>query len=160
LPVIKPDQAKRDISTSDDPRWNFEALLFSDTLGDDGALTQFGAFLEILPPGGHSSELHWHETEDEFVFVVSGEAILVEGDQNGLTETLLMAGDAATFKANVPIGHCLQNRSSAPVQLLVVGTRTTNDRWHYPLKDEHVVRDGKKRVVRNGKGAIIREYER
>ena len=63
------------------------------------------------------------------------------------------------FKAGNPVGHCLQNNSGAPATYLVVGTRTTNDHWHYPLKDEHVERDGKKRVVRNGKGEIVREYE-
>jgi uncharacterized cupin superfamily protein len=143
-----------------DPLWRYRALLFSDTLGEAGGLTQFGAFLEKLEPGAHSSELHWHETEDEFVYIVSGEVTLVEGGQNGLTETILMPGDAAAFKANVPVGHCLQNNSDAPASYLVVGTRTTTDRWHYPLKDEHVERDGRKRTVRNSNGEIIREYER
>lgn len=155
MPVIRAADVKRDANTGDDPRWHYEALLFSDT----GGLSQFGAFVEILPPGARTSELHWHETEDEFVYLVSGELVLIEGDAAGLTETALHAGDAATFKAGVPVGHTMENRSDAPAVYVVVGTRTTTDRWHYPLKDEHVTRDGAKRTVRNGAGEIIREYE-
>jgi uncharacterized cupin superfamily protein len=158
MPAIKAENAKRDINDSDDPRWRYEALLYSDTETKDGALTQFGAFLEILPPGAQSSELHWHETEDEFVYVVSGEVMLVEGDQNGLTETVLRAGYAAGFKAGVPIGHMLINRADQPASYIVVGTRTTSDRWHYPLKDEHVTRDGPLRIVRDGAGNVLRQY--
>ena len=155
MPIVRAKTALKDQKSSADLRWNYTADLLSDT----GGLTQFGAFTETLPPGAHSSELHWHEKEDEFVYVLSGTVTLVEGDQNGVTETELKPGDAASFKANVPIGHCLQNRSNTPATYLVVGTRTVNDHWHYPLKDEHVERDGKKRVVKNGKGEVIREYE-
>jgi uncharacterized cupin superfamily protein len=155
MPIIRAEDSLKDGKTSDDPRWNFVADLLSDT----GGLTQFGAFTETLPPGGHSSELHWHEKEDEFVYMLSGTVTLVEGDDNGLTNTELHPGDAATFKAGDPVGHCLKNLSNAPATYLIVGTRTTNDHWHYPLKDEHVERDGKKRVVKNGKGEVIREYE-
>ncbi len=155
MPVIRAKNALKDGRTDGDPRLHFSADLLSDT----GGLTQFGAFTETLPPGAHSSELHWHEKEDEFVYVLSGTVTLVEGDENGLTATELSAGDAATFKAGVPLGHSLQNRSVDVATYLVVGTRTTNDHWHYPIKDEHVARDGKKRVVKNGKGEIIREYE-
>jgi uncharacterized cupin superfamily protein len=154
MPVIRPSEAKRE--SGDGPLGAYVALLFSDS----GGLTQFGAFLEILEPGAHSSELHWHETEDEFVYLVSGALVLVEGDGNGLTETPMLPGDAATFKAGHPIGHCLVNRGAVPARYIVVGTRTTTDSWHYPLKDEHVTRDGAKRTVRNGRGDIIRTYEK
>lgn len=154
MPVITAEAARRE--SGDGALGAYQALLFSDT----GGLSQFGAFLETLQPGGHSSELHWHETEDEFVYLVSGHLVLIEGDETGLTETPMAPGDAACFKAGVPVGHTLANRSDAPASYIVVGTRTTNDRWHYPLKDEHVTRDGARRIVRNGRGEIIRDYER
>ena len=47
-------------------------------LGDAGGLTQFGVNLTRLPPGAATAQRHWHETEDELVFVVSGELILIE----------------------------------------------------------------------------------
>ncbi len=100
-------------------------------LSDAGSLTQFGAFVETLPPGSRSSHQHWHEREDEFIFVVSGKVTLIEGDQ----ASEMQAGDAATFKAGVAVGHCLENRSAADASYLVVGTRSPDDVVHYTQKD-------------------------
>src|SRR3954462_12520753 len=70
-------------------------------LGDLAGLTQFGVNLTVLKPGAASALRHWHEQEDEFVFVVAGELTLVEDGG----ETQLKAGEAADFKAGVPNGH-------------------------------------------------------
>lgn len=83
-------------------------------------LTRVGINLMTLPPGQWSSQRHWHDDEDEFVWVVSGEVVLVEDGG----ETLLRAGDCAAWKAGVADGHCLQNRSGADVLLLQVGNPT------------------------------------
>ena len=47
-------------------------------LGDAGGLSDFGVNLMTLPPGGWSSQRHWHSHEDEFVYVLEGELTLVE----------------------------------------------------------------------------------
>jgi uncharacterized cupin superfamily protein len=88
-------------------------------LGDAAGLTQFGVNHVRLPPGVWSSQRHWHSHEDEFVYVLSGEVVLVTdaGDET------LRAGDSVGFKAGVRDGHCLQNRSPHDVVLLVVGSR-------------------------------------
>lgn len=88
-------------------------------LGDAGGLDQFGVNLMTLKPGGWSSQRHWHSAEDEFVWVVSGEVVLVEDEG----ETVLRAGDCAAFKSGVANGHHLQNRSDRDALLLEVGTR-------------------------------------
>ena len=88
------------------------------SVGDVAGIDQFGVRLERLPPGSRSSYRHWHETEDEFVFVLSGEVMLVED-----TETLLRAGEAAGWRAGAPVAHCLENRSAEDATILVVGTR-------------------------------------
>lgn len=88
-------------------------------LGDAAGLTQFGVNLLRLPPGAWSSQRHWHAAEDEFVFVVEGEVILV----SDAGEETLRAGDCAGFKAGVPDGHHLQNRSGRDVLLLEIGSR-------------------------------------
>jgi hypothetical protein len=49
-------------------------------LGDAGGLTDFGVNLMTLPPGGWSSQRHWHSHEDEFVYVLEGELVLVENE--------------------------------------------------------------------------------
>ena len=98
-------------------------------LGDAVGLDQFGVNLLRLPAGAWSSQRHWHEGEDEFVWVLEGEVVLVEDTG----ETLLRAGDCAGWKAGVRDGHCLQNRSDAEAVLLEVGTRRPDgDRGEYP----------------------------
>ncbi|MEM8934884.1 MAG: cupin domain-containing protein [Pseudomonadota bacterium] len=100
-------------------------------LGDLGGLTQFGVNLTRLAPGAASAHQHWHETEDEFVLMLEGEAVLVEDDG----ETVLRAGDAATFKAGVPNGHMLVNRSEQEAVFIEVGTRSSADTARYTDPD-------------------------
>ena len=107
-------------------------------LGDLGGLTQFGVHIERLPPGTRSSQRHWHDTEDEFILMLSGEVILHETG----TETRLVTGDAAAWPAGVPNGHCLENRSGADATYLTVGTRNRADTVHYPDHDRVCHRDG------------------
>jgi len=107
-------------------------------LGDAAGLTQYGVNLTTLLPGAMSALRHWHEREDEFVFIVSGEATLVENEG----ETILRPGDAAGFKAGVENGHHLVNRSGAPVVYLEVGARSDVERAHYPDDDLAYAKDG------------------
>jgi uncharacterized cupin superfamily protein len=97
-------------------------------LGDAAGLKQFGVNLVRLPPGTWSSQRHWHSHEDEFVFVVEGELVLVT-DRG---EERLVAGECAGFPAGERDGHCLQNRSSASAAFLVVGSRVDADYGEYP----------------------------
>src|ERR1700739_1408289 len=88
-------------------------------LGDAAHLSQFGVNLLRLPPGAWSSQRHWHTAGDEFVYVLSGEVVLVTDGG----EEILRAGDAAGFPANEGNGHCLQNRSDRGAEVLEIGTR-------------------------------------
>lgn len=98
-------------------------------LGDAAGLDQFGVNLLRLPAGAWSSQRHWHLAEDEFVWVVEGEVVLVEEDG----ETVLVAGDCAGFKAGVPNGHRIENRSDREAVLLEVGSRRpADDACDYP----------------------------
>jgi uncharacterized cupin superfamily protein len=87
-------------------------------LGVAAGLTQFGVNLLRLPPGAWSSQRHWHVHEDEFVYVVEGEVVLVTdaGDEP------LVAGEWAGFKAGERDGHHIQNRSQHDAVLLEIGT--------------------------------------
>jgi len=98
-------------------------------LGRATGIDQFGVNHVTLGPGDYSSLRHWHEGEDEFVFVLSGELVLI--DDNG--EHALGPGDSAGFKAGVGNAHHLANRSSAPAIYLAIGTRKRGEeRIHYP----------------------------
>jgi uncharacterized cupin superfamily protein len=92
-------------------------------LGDAGGLTDFGVNLMTLPPGGWSSQRHWHSHEDEFVYVLEGELMLVEDGG----ETVLRAGDCATFAKDSGNGHHMINRSSTTALYLEVGSRNPDD---------------------------------
>lgn len=98
-------------------------------LGDAAGLTDFGVNLMRLVPGAWSSQRHWHSAEDEFVYVLEGEIVLV----TDAGEEILRAGDCAGFKAGVHDGHHLQNRSGRDAVLLEVGARkTAEDEGDYP----------------------------
>jgi len=92
-------------------------------LGDAGGLRDFGVNLMTLPPGGWSSQRHWHSHEDEFVYLLEGELVLVEDGG----ETRLRAGDCAAFPKGSGNGHHLVNRSSATAHYLEVGSRQPLD---------------------------------
>ena len=96
-------------------------------LGDATGLTQFGVNIATLPPGVWSSQRHWHVNEDEFIYVLEGEIVLVEDGG----EIVLKAGDAAGWKANSGNGHCLINRTSRAVRYLEVGNRAAIDTVTY-----------------------------
>lgn len=103
-------------------------------LGDIAGLTDFGVNRLELPPGSWSSQRHWHSAEDEFVWVLSGEVVLVTDEG----EELLQAGDCAGFKAGERNAHHLQNRSTRPAVVLEVGSRRLHeDAVVYPDIDLH-----------------------
>ena len=97
-------------------------------LGDAVGLSQFGVNLLTLPPGAWSSQRHWHEGEDEFVYVLDGEVTLI----TDAGEQRLTPGMAAGFPAGNRDGHHLVNRSDRPVKVLEVGTRLDGDYVEYP----------------------------
>ena len=108
-------------------------------LGNAAGLDQFGVNLTTLKPGAASALRHWHEKEDELVYILDGEVVLI--DDGG--ETVLKAGDAAGFKASVPNGHHLVNESNGDAVYLEIGTRSKVERAEYPDVDLQVIRDEK-----------------
>jgi uncharacterized cupin superfamily protein len=106
-------------------------------IGRTAGLTQFGVNICTLKPGASSSQRHWHENEDELVYVLEGEVVLREDSG----ETTLTAGDAAAWKAGVANGHCLINRSNHDARFVEIGTRASTERAHYPDIDMMEVRD-------------------
>jgi uncharacterized cupin superfamily protein len=130
----------------------FESPRYS--FSEAGGLTQFGAYAETLQPGSRSSDRHWHEEEDEFLYVLSGEATVIEDDG----AHLLRPGDAACWPAGTANAHQVVNRSGAPCTYLIFGTRMARDVVHYPdvgrvLYDE----DGTWRLHHTDDGSLIGE---
>ena len=100
-------------------------------LGNAAGLTNFGVNLTTLAPGAQSALRHWHSHQDEFIYLISGELVLV----TDAGETLLTPGMMAGFSAGVADGHHLINRSSEIATYLEIGDRTPGDRAEYPDDD-------------------------
>jgi uncharacterized cupin superfamily protein len=116
-------------------------------LGDLFGLDQLGVNLTELAPGAYSALRHWHSDEDELVYVLEGEITLI----TDAGEDELRPGDCIGFKASVPDGHHLLNRSGRPARYIEIGSRRIEvDQVVYPDDDLEVRSDGtgKRRMTR------------
>jgi uncharacterized cupin superfamily protein len=111
-------------------------------LGEAGGLTQFGVNLVTLAPGATSSMRHWHEAEDEFVWVTAGELVMV----TNAGEEVMRPGDCAAFPANSGEAHHFINRTDSPASFLVAGTKSRAEVAHYPDQGLKVIMAGGKPV--------------
>jgi len=139
MTVIRPADARKVVGKTNYPApfRNGTDLYQALVLGDAAGLTQFGVALETLHPGGMSSQRHWHEQEDEFLYMLTGEVVLVEDDG----EHVLRPGDAAGWPAGQANGHHVINRTGLDATYLIFGTRAASDRAHYPDIDLAYERD-------------------
>jgi len=125
-------------------------------LGDAAGLTQFGVNLLRLPPGAWSSQRHWHTGGDDFVYVLSGEVVLVTDG----VEEILRAGDSAGFPAGNTNGHCLQNRSSSRAEVIEIGTRVPGDSAYYSDVDMVAPAGGKPAIYTHRDGTPYPDIRR
>jgi uncharacterized cupin superfamily protein len=100
-------------------------------LGDAFGLRNFGVNLTTLAPGAMSALRHWHTKQDEFVYIVEGEAVLV----TDAGEQVLRPGMVAGFPAGKEDGHHLINRSQRDVVYIEIGDRLPGDAADYPDMD-------------------------
>ncbi|MEM7170923.1 MAG: cupin domain-containing protein [Pseudomonadota bacterium] len=117
-------------------------------LGDHAGLNQFGVNYVVIPPGNASAHRHWHRNEDEFVYLLQGEAVLITDDG----EEAMTVGDCVGFPAGVANGHHIVNRSAGDVHLLEVGTRAKDEEAFYPDVDLHVTVNDRNFCFTNKKG--------
>jgi uncharacterized cupin superfamily protein len=124
MPKLDIASVPKRLGTGYPPQFNTKSVeRVRQRLGDAGGLKDFGLNLMHLPPGNWSAQRHWHSHEDEFVYVLEGEVVLVE-DQG---ETILSAGDCAAFPKNSGNGHHLINKSNRVAVYLEVGSRQPDD---------------------------------
>ena len=125
-------------------------------IGDAAGLTQFGVNVLTLPPGAWSSQRHYHTREDELVFVLEGEVMLV----TDAGAERLVAGDAAGFKAGDRDGHCIQNHSNKTAVLLEIGSRVPGDSALYPDIDLVAPPEGKPAIYTHADGTPYTDIKR
>ena len=116
-------------------------------LAPASGLSDFGVSHVTLKPGAWSAQRHWHVGEDEFVVMISGEAVLI--DDSG--ETAMQAGDCAAFPKNDGNGHCLINRSDGDCVFIAVGKPAATD-CHYPDIDMHLFAENGFQTRKDGSG--------
>jgi uncharacterized cupin superfamily protein len=100
-------------------------------LGDAAGLTKIGVNHTTLGPGAASSMRHWHTQEDELIYVLAGELVLV----TDAGERPLRAGQCAGFPAGHRDGHQFVNRGSTPAVYLEISNRDASDAAEYPDVD-------------------------
>jgi uncharacterized cupin superfamily protein len=139
MPKITPDRIDARIGSSyPEPFRLVSANRRKLALGDAAGLSQFGVNLTRLPPGEVSSQRHWHNHEDELVYVLEGALVLI----TDAGEEPLGPGDCAAFKAGVADGHHLVNRGTADALYIEVGGRSPDDVCSYPDIDLHATEAG------------------
>ena len=116
-------------------------------LAPAAGIGDFGASHVVLEPGGISSQRHWHEGEDELVVMLDGEAVLIEDEG----ETVMRAGDVATFPKGVANGHHLVNRSGEACVFIAIGKPATSG-CHYPDIDLHLDAETQAFLRKDGSG--------
>ncbi len=100
-------------------------------LGDAAGLTRVGINYTVLAPGKESSMRHWHTHEDELMYMLSGEVVLV----TDAGERVLKAGQFVGFPAGREDGHHFINRSDQPAVYLEISNRDDEDSAYYPDVD-------------------------
>lgn len=117
-----------------------------------GGLTQFGAYVETLQPQACSSQRHWHEAEDEFLFVLEGIATVIDDDG----AHALAPGDAVCWRHGDPNAHHVTNQGGQPCRYLIVGSRVAGDVCHYPDSGKRLVNAATTWTLFNATGAVER----
>jgi uncharacterized cupin superfamily protein len=128
--IIRKDQAP--VEHAAEERAQMYGPSASVCLSDAGGLTQFGAYVQTLQPGSRTGDRHWHEEEDEFLYMLSGEATVIEEDGAHMLHT----GDTACWPAGTANAHQVVNLSNAPCSYLIFGTRVVPDTIHSPDRGE------------------------
>jgi uncharacterized cupin superfamily protein len=116
-------------------------------LGDHAGLRTYGVNLIRVEPGGQSSARHAHAKQDEFVYVLEGELVLVT-DRGRET---VSPGTCIGFPAGTGDGHHFLNISNADAVFLVVGDRTAGDVVTYPDIDLEYRADAKGYFHKDGR---------
>jgi uncharacterized cupin superfamily protein len=100
-------------------------------LGEHFGLKNFGVNLTRLAPGAASALRHAHTKQDEFIYVVEGNPVLV----TNAGEEWLSPGMCVGFPCATGNAHHLINRTGADVVYLEIGDRTPGDEASYPDDD-------------------------
>ncbi|MEZ5558887.1 MAG: cupin domain-containing protein [Pseudomonadales bacterium] len=108
-------------------QFNDNAVRYTRTLGEQAGLERIGLHLVRLEPGHDSTQHHFHDADEEFLYIVSGRGMAHIGDESFEVAT----GDFMGFAAPSP-AHSLSNPFDEDLVYLMGGERNAVDAVHYP----------------------------
>ncbi len=108
-------------------QFNDNAVRLTRTLGTRTGMQRIGVHLVRLAPGRDSTEHHFHDADEEFLYVLSGRGVACIGD----ARFEVGPGDFMGFPAPSP-AHSLSNPYDADLVYLMGGERNAVDAVHYP----------------------------
>ncbi|MHA7772131.1 cupin domain-containing protein [Roseibium sp. M-1] len=114
---------------------NPNAQRLNKSLGDATGLKGFGFHLIEVAPGRETTEFHCHYHEDECVFVLSGQAVAVIGDE----EIAIGTGDFIGYRKG-GLAHTIRNNGQETLRCIVVGERLVHDVADYPKLGKRIHR--------------------
>jgi uncharacterized cupin superfamily protein len=108
-------------------QFNSNAVRLTRTLGELVGLQRIGVHVVRLEPGRESTQFHYHDADEEFLYVLQGRGIAEIGDER----FEVGPGDFMGFTApSQP--HTLLNPYDEDLVYLMAGERNPNDVVHYP----------------------------
>ena len=119
-------------------QFNEQAIRHTVSLSDIVGLTKFGLHLVRVESGDETTQHHYHEESDEFIYVLSGKLTLRYGDDTYLLNT----GDFVGFPAH-GAAHSMRNDSDAVY--LMGGSRPPIDITNYPDIERKMYKKKKKK---------------
>ena len=124
-------------------QFNSNAIRLTRTLGVPAGLARVGVHLVRLGIGRDSTQFHYHDSDEEFVFILSGRGIAEIGEHR----FEVTAGDFMGFPAPSP-GHALHNPHPEDLVYLMGGERNPADVVHYPrIRRTMIKSHGQRRYV-------------
>lgn len=108
-------------------QFNDNAVRHTRTLGERAGLGRIGLHLVRLEPGRDSTQHHFHDADEEFLYVISGRGLAHIGDE----AFEVGPGDFMGFPAPSP-PHSLSNPFDEDLVYLMGGERNPVDAVHYP----------------------------
>ncbi len=108
-------------------QFNDNAVRMTRTLGVPAGLSRLGVHLIRLEPGRDSTQFHYHDADEEFVYILSGTGTAFIGE----LRVAVQPGDFMGFPSPSP-GHGLHNDGDSDLVYLVGGESNPADLVHYP----------------------------
>ena len=127
--------------------FNENGVRHSRAISDATGMTRIGIHLVRLEPGRDSTTFHYHDQDEEFLYIISGRGIAEIGD-----ETFEVGpGDFMGFTAPSP-AHMLRNPFDEDLLYLMGGERNVADIVHYPRIGRTLIKSNGERWIHDTDG--------